>query len=462
MQQNLRNKLLVTAIVASVIISAFVIVTSFLIANSTVNPQLSLYAEITPPKANTNANFSFLLAGLVPTSPSSSPLEYTLTATSQGTRVQFHTHFATTDPITTTINSLTTNKTSNPYPTVFQEIPTNTIKSQNLTVYIEYTAQGRWAFGTLPLYRDAYLYEPGFDVAINFSTTQTTLLVESLSAGSALAVSAIIVSMLIPSWRRELLTYFPWITFTLSFIMIWGLVFIGTPIDYERMFGILPDVVSTIPHFSTDHLLGNLTRGFIIAGVLIETWIGYAEQSVFIRRIQLLVSMFLMDTGSSLISIIGSTLSIGFLQIGGFGASYTVEVWSTLTMIIVLTRQKVLQRTSLLFRFYPLLAALAGFALLNYVYEWFLAGFVLGGGATTVALATNHIIAFFLGLGIIALFYGFAYFRKRIEQRRPTADRIISGGVVQRFKGKDYGTIRNLSLHILGKFIKDLCVVGSD
>lgn len=438
MQQNLTNKLLVTTVVAAVIISVFVLTTWFVTANSTSNPQLSLFAEITPPKANTDANFSFLLTGLVPTSPSTAPQYYTMIATPQGTRVQIHLHFTTTDPISTTINSLTTNKTSSPYPSVFPEIPTNTIQTQNLTVYIEYTAQGRWPFGTLPLYKDAFLYEPGFDSPINFSTTQTILLIESLSAGIALPISAIIVSILMPTWRRELLTYFPWITVTLSLIMIWGLVFIGTPIDYERSFGILPDIFSTIPHFSTDHLLGNLTRGFIIAGVLVETWIGYAERSILGRRLQLLLSMFLMDTGSSLLSILGSAFSIGFLQIGGFGASYTVEVWSTLALIIVLTRQKVLQRTSLLFRLYPLLAALTGFALLNYVYEWFLAGFVLGGGASTVALATNHIVAFVLGLGIIALFYGFAFLRKRVQQRRLAADNIGSGGVIQSFKGKDY------------------------
>jgi hypothetical protein len=441
LQQNLRNKLFVAAVVAAVITSTFTVVTWFVTTNSTTSPELSLYIEITPPKANTNANFSFLLTGLVPTTTSTSSPNYSLTTTSQGTRILIHVHFTSTDSISTTIDSLTTNRTSNPYPSLFKEIPTNTIQSQNLTVYIEYTAQGRWPFGTLPLYRDAYLNEPGFDSPINFSTTQTILLVESLSAGIALTISAIIVAIVIPTWRRELLSYFPWITFTLSFIMIWGLVFIGTPIDYERTLGILPDIFSTIPHFSTDHLLGNLTRGFIIAGVLIETWIGYAEQSIFSRRLQLLISMFLMDTGSSLLSVIGSTLSIGVLQIGGFGASYTVEVWSTLALIIVLTQQKVLQRTSLLFRFYPLLAALSGFALLNYVYEWFLAGFVLGGSASTVELATNHIIAFFLGLGIIALFYGFAFFRKRLEQRGSPTDSIISGGVVQRFKGKDYSTI---------------------
>ncbi len=430
MQPNLRNKLLVTAVVAAVIISAFVLVTWFVTANSTANPQLSLYAGITPPKANTDANFSFLLTGLVPTTPSPSSQYYTLTATPQGTRVQIHLHFTTTDPISITINSLTTNKTSNPYPSVFPEIPTKTIQAQNLTVYIEYTAQGQWPFGTLPLYRDAYLYEQGFDSPINFSTTQTILLIEALSAGIALPISAIIVAIIIPTWRRELLTYFPWITFALSFIMIWGLVFIGTPIDYERTFGILPDIFSTIPHFSTDHLLGNLTRGFIIAGVLIETWIGYAEQSIFSRRLQLLISMFLMDTGSSLLSIIGSTFSLSLLQIGGFGASYTVEVWSTLALIIVLTRQRVLQRTSLLFRLYPLLAALTGFALLNYVYEWFLAGFVLGGGASTVSLATNHIIAFLLGLGIVALFYGFDLLKKRAQHRKLAVDSTVSGGVI--------------------------------
>lgn len=441
MQQNLRNKLLVAVLVAALITSAFVLATWLLTANPTANPQLSVYAEITPPKANSNANFSFLLPGVSLTLQATNSSSYTMTSVPQGTRIQIHLHFTTTDPILTTIKTLTTNKTSNLYPSVFQGIPTNTIKTQNLTVYIEYTAIGQWPFGTLPLYRDTYLYEPGFDTAINFSTTQTILLIESLSAGSALAISALVVAALLPGWRREILTYFPWITFTLSFIMIWGLVFIGTPIDYERTLGVLPEIFSTIPHFSTGHLLGNLTRGFIIAGILIETWIGYAERSIFSRRIQLLISMVLMDTGSSLLSIIGSTISIGFLQIGGFGASYTVEVWSTLALVIVLTRQKALQRTNLLFRLYPLLAALSGFALLNYVYEWFLAGFVLGGGPNTVALATNHIIAFFLGLGIIALFYGFAFFWKKIGLQRPTEDGIISGGVVQRFKGKDYSAI---------------------
>ncbi len=396
-------------------------------ANSAANPQLSLYAEITAPKSNSNANFSFILRGLIPTPQATNSSSYTLTTTPQGTRIQIHLHFTTTDPVPTTINTLTTNKNSSPYPSVFPEIPTTTIKSQNLTVYIEYTASSRWFFGTLPLYRDAYLYEPGFDSPISFSTTGTILLVESLAGGTALPISAIIVAFIIPAWRRELLTYFPWITFTLSFMMIWGLVFIGTPIDYEHALGVLPDIFSTIPHFSTDHLLGNLTRGFIIAGVLIETWIGYAEQSIFSRRIQLFASMFLIDTGSSLVSSVGSTLSIGFLQIGGFGASYTVEVWSTLAMIIVLTRQRILQRTNLLFRLYPILAALAGFALLNYVYEWFLAGFVFGGSAGTVALAANHLIAFLIGLLIIALFYGFDFVMKRIKTQKPVVGTVFSG-----------------------------------
>lgn len=426
MIQRDRERILITVLIASATLGASVFATLLLTATSTANPQLSLHAEITPPKSNTNANFSFILTGINPTSRTANSSSYTLTSTPQGTLVQIHLHFPTINAISTTINALTSNKTSTPYPSIYQEIPTNAIQAQNISVYIEYTAQGQWPFGTLPLYRDAYLYEPGFDSPVHFSTTETVVLVYFLSAGSALPISAVIIALVVPEWRRKFLAYFPWVTFTLSFVMIWGLIFIGSPTDYERTLGVIPDVFSTIPHFSTDHLLGNLTRGFIIAGVLIESWIGFAEQSIYSRRLQLLVSMFLMDTGSSLVSYIGSTLSIGFLQIGGFGASYTVEVWATLLMIIVLTRQQTLQRTNLLFKLYPLLAALSGFALLNYVYEWFLAGFVLGGGPSTVALATNHIIAFFLGLIIIGLFYGFAFLKRQISLRGSATGELLS------------------------------------
>lgn len=309
------------------------------------------------------------------------------------------------------------NSTSSPYPQVFSIIPTAVIQAQNLTVYVEYSAQGHWLFGALPLYRDAYLYGPGFDSPVHFSTTGTILLVYSLLAGSALPASAVILAWIIPQWRRELLGYFPWVTFTLSFIMVWGFIFIGNPSDYERAFGIIPDIFSTVPHFTIGHLGGNLTRGVLISGVLLESWVGYAEQRLFLPRVQLVASMILMDVGSGLVSLLGSVLAIGFLQIGGFGASYTAEVWATLLLIIVLTRQQVLQRTNLLYRFYPLLAGISGFALLNYVYEWFLAGYVFGSGGETLILATNHIVAFLLGLLIIGLFYALAYLWKRVSSR---------------------------------------------
>ncbi len=413
----MRNRLLLTGLIAGLIVGGFIFTTWLLTATSTRNPELSLYAQVTPPKSNTDTNFTFLLKGITPTNRAANSSSYTLTTTPQGTRIRIHIHFNSTDTRSVTINQLTTNKTSSPYPQVFNQIPTSTIKAQNLTVYIEYTAAGQWPFGTLPLYRDAYLFGPDFDSPVGFSTTETITLLYFLTAGSALPIAALVLALVIPEWRRALLAYFPWITFTLSFIMIWGLIFIGTPSDYQRSLGILPDIFSTIPHFSTDHLLGNLTRGFIISGVLLESWVGFAEQTVINRRLQLLASMILMDAGSTLLSFLGSSLSIAALQIGGFGASYTVEVWATLLMIIVLTRQDVLQRTSILHKLYPVFAGISGFALLNYVYEWFLAGFILGGGAATVALATNHIIAFFLGLPIIALFYGIAFLRRQIGLR---------------------------------------------
>ncbi len=427
MKKTTRNKLLLLFTVATLLSGAFLTATWLLASTSNRNPDLTLYLEVTPSASHTDSNFSFLIPGVIPTTQTTSALGYNLTRVALGTIVNIDLHFNSTEAYRASISPLAANGTANPYPKIFSQIPTSAIQSQNLTVYIEYSASGQWLFGRLPLYRDAYLYAPGFDTPIEFSTTDTIVLLYALGAASSLPFTTFILAELIPEWRRTLLAYFPWITFTLSFIMIWGFVFIGTPTDYERTLGVIPDIFATIPHFSTGHLLGNLTRGFIIAGVLLESWVGFAEQTLLKRRFHLIAAMILMDLSSNyLLSFLGSAFNLQFLQIGGFGASYTVEVWATLLMVVVFTKQEALERTDFLRKIYPLLAGIAGFALLNYVYEWFLAGFVLGGGPAEAALATNHIIAFLLGLTIIGLFYGLERLSGHVRRRRASGKSVFT------------------------------------
>lgn len=424
MLDSTKTRVAFAALVASLIAAAFIVSAWSLTANTAQNPQPRLYFEITPSQSNQDASFSFLLEDITLGSQPASTTSYTLSANPNGTLVQIHIRFNNASTFRASLNDLTAKSPASAYPAIFKEIPTSTIQRQNLTVYIEYSAQSSWLFGSFPLYRDAYLYGPGYDSAVSFSATETPQLFLSLAGGTSIPVSAVIVAFTISDWRRRLLGYFPWLTFALSFIMLWGFIFIGTPTAYEHTLGILPDIFSSIPHFSTDHLLGNLTRGFILAGILLETWVGYAEQSLYKRRFQLLAAMFLMDSSSTLISLLGTSFSLSVLEIGGFGASYTVEVWASLLMIAVISEQRILGRTQFLSQAYPFLAGLAGFALLNYVYEWFLAGFVIGGSAETVALATNHIIAFLLGLLIIGLFYGVERLlnRSRLDEQSSTSE----------------------------------------
>ncbi len=275
---------------------------------------------------------------------------------------------------------------------IYNDIVQNSTTSWMIREYFSsfiavYSVKTPWLNGLseMTTFRDAYHYEEGISGNVNhYSTDRIPLLISTLSVSLSLTLFGLTL-VAFPYTRSRILRYYPWLTLLVVCTSVLTFLF-WTPAEfYVSSLGSLSFFLSYFLHFDSTHLLGNLQMGIILL-FLLETWFGAGLSRSSRMRLQALTFIF---AGNSLFWAIGMR---------GFGASYVNEVLGTLLMAQLIYFREDLTRTRIRSVIYVVACFLAGYALLSYVINWFVQGYVFN---TSLEDANLHIAAFAVGLILV-------------------------------------------------------------
>lgn len=344
------------------------------------------------PKHDLSVNFTLEIPRVNITEPEIQAFYYNITkrpdpSVKQIVSINFHLPCNKTKPLNLLITELEPVEGWSSYHHIYYDLAENATTNRIVKTYFSafiavYTVKVKWlgGFSEIPIFRDAYHYGVGTNGENHYTTERLSLLITILSVLLSLVVLGIGFS-LHPSFRSMSLGFYPWLTIFLVGATVLLFIF-WTPAESTVSLGFFSMFLSYFLHFDSGHLIGNLKNG-IITLLLLESWIGTNLKKGTEIRVKVVVA------------IIVSKILFWTIGMAGFGASFVNEVLGVLLIMYIIAYRTKLTGTRFRLFIFPIFCFFAGYALLRYVIDWAVAGYVY---KISIESAELHIRAFLWGI----------------------------------------------------------------